>query len=98
MSGGLRMSLFQTVWLYCLNQPALVINGLALFYALSGSWLVFAAQWQSGQGKSQITAGGIGSLDTDDAVPGCHVYRMFSRIGLGCLALAVLLSLLSTLV
>ena len=84
------MSLFQTVWLYCLNQPALVINGLALFYALSGSWLVFAAQWQSGQG--------IGSLDTDDAVPGCHVYRMFSRIGLGCLALAVLLSLLSTLV
>ncbi|MFT6431822.1 MAG: hypothetical protein ACJAXR_000193 [Halopseudomonas sp.] len=92
------MSLFQTVWLYCLNQPALVVNGLALFYALSGSWLVFAAQWQSGQGRSQITAGGMGSLDTQDAVPGCHVYRMFSRIGLGCLALAVLLSLLSTLV
>lgn len=92
------MPLFQTAWLYYLDNPALVINSLALFYALTGSWLVFAARWRSAHGSAQLTAGVASSLNTDDPALGCRVNRMFSRIGLGCLALALLLSLLSTVV
>ncbi|WP_373184990.1 hypothetical protein [Halopseudomonas sp.] len=91
------MPLFHAAWLYYLSNPALVINGLALFYAVAGSWLVFAGQWRSGRGTAQLTAGVSTGLDDDSAALNNRVSRMFGRIGLGCLALAMLLSLLSTL-
>lgn len=91
------MPLFQAAWLYYLSNPALVINGLALFYGVAGSWLIFVSQWRSGSSAAQLTAGASAGLD-DGAVLNSRVSRMFGRIGLGCLALAMLLSLLSTLV
>lgn len=92
------MPLFQAAWLYYLSNPALVINGLALFYALSGSWLVFAAQWRAARGSAQLTAGIASTLNSEEPPLDNRVNRMFSRIGLGCLTLAMVLSLLSTLV
>ncbi|MBL4611035.1 hypothetical protein [Halopseudomonas sp.] len=92
------MPVFQAAWLYYLNNPALVINGLALFYALSGSWLVFAAQWRSVRGGVPLAAGLGSSLDTAEAGRDARVNRMFHRIGLGCLTLGLLLTLISTLV
>lgn len=92
------MPLFQAAWLYYLNNPALVINGLALFYGLAGSWLVFAAQWRSIRGAAQLTAGITSTSNSDGATLNSRANHIFARIGLGCLALALLLSLLSTLV
>lgn len=90
------MPVFQAAWLYYLNHPALVINGLALFYALAGSWLVFAAQWRSVRGGVQLTAGISSRLDAAEEQPGQRINRMFYRIGLACLTLGMLLTLLST--
>lgn len=92
------MPVFHAAWLYYLNNPAQVINGLALFYALSGSWLVFAAQWRAARGAVQMTVGIGSELARSEATQDGRLNRMFSRIGLGCLALALLLTLLSTLV
>ncbi|WP_339844861.1 hypothetical protein [uncultured Halopseudomonas sp.] len=90
------MPLFQAAWSYYLSNPSLVINGLALFYALSGSWLVFAAQWRFARGSVRLAAGFASSLDNDEMPLDHRVNRLFYRVGLGCLTLALILSLLST--
>ena len=92
------MPVLHAAWLYYRSNQALVINGLALFYALSGSWLVFAAQWRSVRGDLRMTAGIASELNQREATHNGRLNRMFACVGLGCLALALLLTLLSTLV
>jgi len=44
----------QAAWLYYLENPALVLNGLALFFAVNGSWLWIATQLRSSLGRQRL--------------------------------------------
>ena len=41
------MHALQAAWTHYLSNPSQVLNGLALFYALAGSWLWIATQLRS---------------------------------------------------
>lgn len=86
------MPAMHSAWIYYLNNPAWVVNALALFYALSGSWLVLATQYRNRRPLLPATS---------PAHAGCSptkhgANRLFYRIAAVCLALGLLLSLIST--
>ncbi|TVP87990.1 MAG: hypothetical protein EA348_11870 [Pseudomonadaceae bacterium] len=92
------MPALQSAWIFYLSHPALVINALALFYALSGAWLVFATQYRSrhtGFATSPLSNAGTAPLPELDAATQ-RVNRMFYAVATACLGLALLLSLIST--
>ena len=90
------MPVLQAAWLYYLENPALVLNGLALFYGLAGGWLWLATQLRSSRAAERLT--------TSPAVPGGvtpssatqRINRVFYAVGGVCLLLASLLTLAST--
>ncbi len=94
------MPALQSAWIYYLNHPALVINALALFYALSGAWLIFATQYRSRRTIFAVSpASNVGTPpmpETDAATQ--RINRMFYAVATACLGLAMLLSLISTVV
>ncbi|PKM31804.1 MAG: hypothetical protein CVV07_01470 [Gammaproteobacteria bacterium HGW-Gammaproteobacteria-11] len=89
------MPVFQAAWTFYLNNPALVINGLALFYALSGSWLLLATQIRASRQTSLLVTSPAASEITL-APATLRINRMFNSVGFACLGLALLLSLIST--
>lgn len=89
------MPVLQAAWLYYLENPAFVLNGLALFYGLAGGWLWLATQLRSARAAERLA--------TDPAMPGNitsaatqRINRMFYAVGGVCLLLATLLTLIST--
>ena len=80
----------QAAWLYYLENPALVLNGLALFFAVNGSWLWIATQLRSSLGRLPPSETDI-SQQRDQ-----RINRLFYSVGTVCLSLALLLSLVST--
>ena len=88
------MPVFQAAWTYYLNNPALVINGLALFYALSGSWLLLATQIRASRQTSLLATSPASELTLSPAT--LRINRLFNSVGIACLGLALLLSLIST--
>lgn len=90
------MPVLQAAWLFYLKNPALVLNGLALFYGLVGGWLWLATQLRS--------ARAAGRLATSPAIPGDittssatqRINRVFYAVGGVCLVLATVLTLAST--
>lgn len=90
------MSPLQAAWIYYLAHPALVINGLALFFAVNGSWLWIATQLRGVLNAQRIaTAPQSATLNADDQATQ-RSNRLFYSVGGLCLALALLLSLIST--
>ena len=90
------MAPLQAAWMYYLAHPALVINGLALFFAVNGSWLWIATQLRGALYAQRIaTTPQLTAPNTDDhATQRCN--RLFYSVGGACLALALILSLIST--
>ncbi len=90
------MPVFQAAWMYYLSHPALVLNGLALFYAVCGSWLWIATQVRSARANARLATSPVsaGDMGLDNA--SVRVNRMFYAVGTVCLVLAVVLSLIST--
>ena len=91
------MPIFQAAWIYYLNNSALVLNGLALFYALSGSWLILATQLRTARALRLLSSPGA-VLATSLPLTTQRSNRLFLLVGGLCLALALGLSLASRLV
>ncbi|MAD26918.1 MAG: hypothetical protein CMK82_12090 [Pseudomonadales bacterium] len=85
----------QAAWLYYLENPALVLNGLALFFAVNGSWLWIATQLRSSLGRQRLAT--LPPSETDISQQReQRINRLFYSVGTVCLSLALLLSLVST--
>lgn len=92
------MPALQSAWIYYLNHPAFVLNALALFYAVSGAWLVFATQYRSRRANFAVSAanhaGAVPAQELDPAT--LRINRLFYAVASVCLGLALILSLIST--
>ena len=97
---GVWMSL-QALWLLAEGQPGQWLNGLALFFAMTGAWLLLATRMREQRAWARLLAGSeLNELATEaygfDA-PTLRLNRFFYRFGYVCLVTALLLSWLSTL-
>lgn len=86
----------QAAWMYYLAHPALVINGLALFFAVSGSWLWIATQLRGALRAQRVATAPQGSTAAPADQATLRSNRLFYRVGGVALALGLLLSLIST--
>ncbi|MFO7705278.1 MAG: hypothetical protein R6V43_09110 [Halopseudomonas sp.] len=89
------MPVLQAAWMFYLDKPALVINSLGLFYAVSGSWLLLATRIRSRRSHSQL-ATSPAAISTVLTAATQRANRLFNRVGGTCLGAGLLLSLLST--
>ncbi|MEH6389549.1 MULTISPECIES: hypothetical protein [Pseudomonas] len=91
------MPVLQAAWFYYLNNPALVLNGLALFYGLAGGWLWLATQLRSARAAARLaTSPAVSGEATIIPATTRRINRMFYAVGSVCLLLATLLTLAST--
>lgn len=91
------MPVFQAAWFFYLNNSALVLNSLALFYGLSGSWLILATQLRTARALRLMTSS-VGVIETELPLSTQRSNRLFILVGCLCLGLALLLSFASWLV
>ncbi|GAA6130772.1 hypothetical protein [Halopseudomonas sabulinigri] len=90
------MSPLQAAWLYYLAHPALVINALALFFAVTGSWLWLATQLRGLLAAQRLaTAAQAPQLNANNRAT-MRSNRLFYSVGALSLSLALLLSVIST--
>lgn len=90
------MPLFQAAWVMYMNNSALVLNSLALFYGLCGGWLIIATQLRTARAVRLLSSP---SGMIEDPTPALQRgNRLFLRVGGLCLGLALLLSCASLLV
>ncbi|WP_298183618.1 hypothetical protein [uncultured Pseudomonas sp.] len=90
----------QTLWWLVESQPGQWLNGLALFFAMAGAWLLLATGLREQRKLARLLAGnGLNDLAPQayafDA-PALRLNRFFYRFGYACQASALLLSWLST--
>lgn len=90
----------QTLWWLVESQPGQWLNGLALFFAMAGAWLLLATRLREQRKLARLLAGnGLNDLAPQayafDA-PALRLNRFFYRFGYACQASALLLSWLST--
>lgn len=90
------MPLFQAAWVMYMNNSALVLNSLALFYGLCGGWLIIATQLRTARAVRLLSSPSGMIEDTTPALQRGN--RLFMRVGGLCLGLALLLSCASLLV
>ncbi|MEH6567050.1 MAG: hypothetical protein V7756_17140 [Halopseudomonas sp.] len=91
------MAPLQAAWMYYLAHPALVINSLALFFAVNGSWLWLATQLRGLLSARRLaTAPQIPATRSGEDSATLRANRLFYRVGGLSLALALLLSSIST--
>ena len=89
------MPFFQAAWVMYMNNSALVLNSLALFYALCGGWLIIATQLRAARAVRLLSSpSGV----MEEAASAQRGNRLFMRVGGLCLGLALLLSIASALV
>lgn len=90
----------QLLWSWCLSYPSQVVNGLALFFALAGGWLLLATRRRAQRAASRLLLDGESStLDEVDLAGDAQVERLnrfFYSFGSLSLLAALLLSWLST--
>lgn len=73
----------------------MVINAMALFYAVAGSWLWIATQLREARASAML-ATSPAEMTQDAPQPATQrANRMFYMVGGVCLALALLLTLIS---
>lgn len=89
------MPVLQAAWMFYLHKPALVINSLGLFYAVSGSWLLLATQIRARRRLNQLATSPTASSGVQTAATQ-RANRLFNRVGGTCLGAGLLLSLIST--
>lgn len=90
----------QFLWSILHTYPSQALNGLALFFALCGSWLLAATRMREQRAIARLAGDGeIDSLDSEACLldePVQRINRFFYRFGYGTLTLAFLLSWGST--
>jgi len=86
----------QVLWSFFLAYPGQSLNGVALFFALSGSWLLLATRIREQRAVTRL----VGDNDAEATClldePVQRINRFFYRFGYATLGLASLLSWLST--
>ncbi|SFI93937.1 hypothetical protein SAMN05216206_3218 [Pseudomonas guineae] len=90
----------QALWWLIESQPGQWLNGLALFFAMAGSWLLLATRLREQRALGRMLAGNVLSELAQQAYtedePTLRLNRFFYRFGYACQASALLLSWLST--
>ncbi|OEC33804.1 hypothetical protein SAMN05216600_107203 [Pseudomonas cuatrocienegasensis] len=90
----------QLLWTVVLASPARSLNGLALFFALSGSWLLLATRIREQRLRERVPVLANPQLSWSDVaaadVATLRINRFFYRFASICLSGALLLSWLST--
>lgn len=90
------MPVFQAAWIFYLENSALVLNCLALFYGLCGSWLILATQLRTARAL-RLLASPAGPVAAELPLSTRRSNRLFVLVGCLCLGLALLLSIASAL-
>ncbi len=89
----------QALYLSCLAHPAQVLNSLALFFAIAGSWLLLATRMRQQRALARLSAAGaLEGIEADGELDEAttQLNRFFSRFGLAVLTGALCLSWYST--
>lgn len=91
----------QTLWSLFLAHSSVVVNVLAMFFALAGAWLWLMTRLREQRGLARIMA--QTDLDSVDAEADAlfdertlRINRFFYRFGAACLVGALLVSWVST--
>lgn len=90
------MPFFQAAWIFYLENSALVLNSLALFYGVCGSWLILATQLRTARTLRLLTSS-AGVVEADLPLSTQRSNRLFLLVGSFCLGLALLFSTASAL-
>ncbi|CAN1604356.1 hypothetical protein LOY35_23255 [Pseudomonas sp. B21-028] len=80
-------------------HPAKLINLFALLFACPGGWVLHATRRREQRARASLQAGNRNSEERFEALLDLATQRMnrfFYRFGFGCLALALLVSWIST--
>lgn len=85
----------QVLWSLFLVHPAGALNTLALFFAVAGAWLCLMTRLREQRGQARVLVQGVDDVEAGD-LRSLRINRFFYRFGGGCLAVALLLSWLST--
>lgn len=87
----------QVLWSLLLTYPAQVLNGLALFFALAGAWLLLATRVREQRVAARLLAEGeLGEAEYGEDEATVRINRFFYAFGLATLMAALLLSWVST--
>lgn len=90
----------QALWSLFLTYPAQVVNALALFFAVAGSWLLLATRLREQRAVAHLAADSeLEEIDEETSLldePTQRINRFFYGFGSGTLGLALLLSWFST--
>lgn len=87
----------QLLWSLLLAHPAQMLNGLALFFALAGAWLLLATRVREQRVAARLLVEGDmgeGDYAEDDAT--ARINRFFYAFGLATLIMALVVSWAST--
>ncbi len=90
----------QMLWSLFVGQPAQALNGLALFFALAGAWLLLATRLREQRAVARLLVNGDADAMPEQACvfdePTLRLNRFFYRFGYATLLLALTLSWAST--
>jgi hypothetical protein len=90
----------QVLWSLCQSYPAQVVNGLALFLALAGGWLLLATRLREQRAAVRpLLEGELAEMTADELPADVRVARLnrfFYAFGGACLLAALGLSWVST--
>lgn len=90
----------QMLWSLFREQPGQVVNGLALFFALAGAWLLLATRLREQRAVARLLVDSEAEAMQEPACvfdePTLRLNRFFYRFGYASLALALAVSWLST--
>ncbi|MEX6503600.1 hypothetical protein [Pseudomonas zhanjiangensis] len=87
----------QALWSLFLAHPAQWVNGLALFFAGAGAWLLLATRVREHRAIAQLAAASrMGEQGCAEDEPTLRLNRFFYRFGYLCLAVALAVSWIST--
>ncbi len=89
--------LLQSLWSLISSHPAQALNALALFFSLTGGWLLIATRVREQRALARLAD--VGGLDAELPAADAGMQRLnlfFYRFGGATLTLALVLSWLST--
>lgn len=90
----------QALWSLFLAYPGQLLNGLALFFAMAGAWLLLVTRMREQRALARLLAGSEMEELAEQAYvmdePTLRLNRFFYRFGYACLIVALTLSWAST--
>lgn len=90
----------QALWSLFLAHPGQLLNGLALFFAMAGAWLLLATRMREQRAVARLLASSEMNELAESAYvmdePTLRLNRFFYRFGYSCLVVALSVSWAST--